>query len=531
MSRKTLLIGLDGASFDLLEPWIRQGKLAVFSSILERGVHGILKSTIPCQTCPAVPSLYTGKNPGNTGLFSFLDPDGNLVTSATLPDKPLWEILNEHGKRVVVLNLQTTYPAEKIDGAMVCHTNHPEGKNDLWHPADLAPLLSDFYQGTDDFNREHDLLYDGDETGVRQTYELVEKRYEIFERIIDRIDPQFAVFWIAKSDDVHHFSWRHPDRILEFYQHMEKLLKRIIDTHDDTDILIVSDHGVADMPEHTFAINEWLSREGYFVRRTSLTTAIKCRIRSFLLAHLPVSILNKLVALRERRAQKKDTTTVTTEKAVLVDMRAKLVDVDWKTTRAYCENAWGIRLNRKIVDSNSKEFDTLRDEIIRQMKELTIDGVRIFREVHTRKELYPGKYVEQLPDIIFTLGPKLALDRQEYGGLLKPYKPRAKYGYHTYERDGIFIGVGPDFKRNHRTAPMEIYDIPPLILFLNDLPVPKDFDGSVHKEILAEDSAYAGKDVEYTDARSIRKRKVRDITEREREEMMDSLRALGYLDE
>jgi predicted AlkP superfamily phosphohydrolase/phosphomutase len=246
---------------------------------------------------------------------------------------------------------------------------------------------------------------------------------------------------------------------------------------------------------------------------------------------MPVSILNKLVAIREKKVRNRDSAAAETGKAVIVDMRAKLVDVDWKTTRAYCENAWGIRINRQNVDRHSKEYDTLRDEIIRHMKALSIDGIKIFREVHKREELYPGKYTGQLPDIIFTLGPKLTIDRQEYGGLLKPYKPRTRYGYHTYERDGIFIAVGPDFRKNHRTGPMDIYDIPPLILFLNDLPVPKDFDGSVRKEIFADGSTFAGRDIEYTDAPSIRKRKMRDITEKEQEEMMESLRALGYLDE
>lgn len=60
MSTQTVLIGVDGADFDLLEPWKEDGKLPFFERLLEQGVHGIPKSTNPGQTCPAVPGSDIG---------------------------------------------------------------------------------------------------------------------------------------------------------------------------------------------------------------------------------------------------------------------------------------------------------------------------------------------------------------------------------------------------------------------------------------------------------------------------------------
>ena len=96
---KTLLIGLDGASFDFLMPWIEEGKLPVFKKILQEGTHGILNSTIPSITCPALPTIYTGMNPGNLGIFSFLNPDGSVVSSSNIPYKSIWHFLSENNKK------------------------------------------------------------------------------------------------------------------------------------------------------------------------------------------------------------------------------------------------------------------------------------------------------------------------------------------------------------------------------------------------------------------------------------------------
>ena len=87
---KILIIGIDGATFDLIEPWADQGKLPTFKSLLDAGVHGELKSTIPPVTAPAWTSFMTGMNPGKHGLFDFLEP----IRIATECDTPM----AAHGK-------------------------------------------------------------------------------------------------------------------------------------------------------------------------------------------------------------------------------------------------------------------------------------------------------------------------------------------------------------------------------------------------------------------------------------------------
>ena len=51
---KVLVIGLDGATFDLIKPWAAEGRLPTLRRLLEKGAHGSLRSTIPPMTGPAL---------------------------------------------------------------------------------------------------------------------------------------------------------------------------------------------------------------------------------------------------------------------------------------------------------------------------------------------------------------------------------------------------------------------------------------------------------------------------------------------
>ena len=68
---KTFVIGLDGGTFKLIEPWVKEGHLPTFEKLLKNSAHGILNSTIPSMTCPAIPVLITGKNSAKIAQLSW----------------------------------------------------------------------------------------------------------------------------------------------------------------------------------------------------------------------------------------------------------------------------------------------------------------------------------------------------------------------------------------------------------------------------------------------------------------------------
>jgi predicted AlkP superfamily phosphohydrolase/phosphomutase len=67
-TRRLLIISLDGATFDLIDPGSTQGKLPHITALMKRGLRADLESTIPPATFPAWSSFMTGKNPGRHGI-------------------------------------------------------------------------------------------------------------------------------------------------------------------------------------------------------------------------------------------------------------------------------------------------------------------------------------------------------------------------------------------------------------------------------------------------------------------------------
>lgn len=44
---KVIVVGLDGATWDLLKPWVESGKLSTIEWLMENGVWGDLETVIP----------------------------------------------------------------------------------------------------------------------------------------------------------------------------------------------------------------------------------------------------------------------------------------------------------------------------------------------------------------------------------------------------------------------------------------------------------------------------------------------------
>ncbi|MDQ3771827.1 MAG: alkaline phosphatase family protein, partial [Actinomycetota bacterium] len=59
---KTLLLGLDGVTFSILNPAFEAGHMPNLKALFERGTSGVLTSTVPPYTPPGWTSIFTGVN-------------------------------------------------------------------------------------------------------------------------------------------------------------------------------------------------------------------------------------------------------------------------------------------------------------------------------------------------------------------------------------------------------------------------------------------------------------------------------------
>jgi len=67
---KVFVLGLDGATFDLIGPWVKEGALPNIKRIMDGGAYGDLTASIPAHSAPSWSSFITGKNPGKHVEFN-----------------------------------------------------------------------------------------------------------------------------------------------------------------------------------------------------------------------------------------------------------------------------------------------------------------------------------------------------------------------------------------------------------------------------------------------------------------------------
>jgi len=453
--KRVLIIGLDGASWDLLTPWIKEKKLPTLEKLMKNGIYGKLESVIPSLSAPAWTSLATGKNPGKHGIFDFVTSDGRIVNSNDVKEERVWNILSKNGFSCCVINFPITYPPQKINGCMISSFLTPPGREDFTYPSFLIKMLKKYDYKIDLEFEKYKLPKDVDRIKkyylrfelLREIYDIVEKRFEISIKLMRVKNWDFFIIVLKMTDSICHLFWDRKDILLEFFKKLDKYIKKTIQEFekngDDCFTFVISDHGFGPAP--TRCINL------YPLLKDFITPSLKWKFMSYL---FDIPVLSRIVSRVSR---------------IWIIRKGAL-----KKQRKLGVKLWGVYFK----DSN------LRKRVIQKLKEIrTPDGEgRVFRGVWKGEEFYKGKYVKNAPEIIFLPNP-------EY----KPaYLPSNKIftegfsvmpGDHTFYPDGILIISGKNCKKNHKID-MKITDIVPTILNLFGIHIPDDIDGRPLKEVL-----------------------------------------------
>ena len=140
--KRVFVLGLDGATFDIIKPLIDEGALPNLAAVMKQGAHAKLNSTILHHSPPAWTTFATGKNPGKHGILGFtrMSPHSyklDLVYGAHNRAKTMWEVLGETGKKVIVMNIPMTYPPKAVNGILLSGLDTPSTDVQFTHPPDL----------------------------------------------------------------------------------------------------------------------------------------------------------------------------------------------------------------------------------------------------------------------------------------------------------------------------------------------------------------------------------------------------------
>jgi predicted AlkP superfamily phosphohydrolase/phosphomutase len=267
---KVLLIGLDGATFDLLDPWMEAGHLPRLKALRDGGVSGRLLSVVPPLSPPAWTTAVTGVNPGRHGIFDFfrLDPDSMVAYTETASSRrvpEVWTLLSESGRRVGVLNVPMTDPPDFAAEFFVAGLPHPDSLG-YAHPPELEERLHrEGYR----LDRMGEALIEGQEAELEaEILDTFRHRRRLALALGDE-HPDLDLYWVVftGTDRMQHFFWKfmeegHPfhapdlaDRfgysILDLYREVDEAVGLLVDQAKaqaeaqgrPLAVLVVSDHG------------------------------------------------------------------------------------------------------------------------------------------------------------------------------------------------------------------------------------------------------------------------------------------------
>ncbi|MFN8487044.1 MAG: alkaline phosphatase family protein [Caldilineaceae bacterium] len=508
---KVLVIGLDGATFDLIKPWAAEGALPTLQRLMQTGAHGSLRSTIPPMTGPAWTSFATGVNPGQHRLFDWIAREPGSyqflpVTAVDCKAPTIYSLLSQTGRRVCALNIPMTYPPLPVNGVVVSGLPAPSTRNTITYPPELfqeiVNAVGDYILYPDPGQAYSD---SGVDAFLTRLYKTTELRVRTLDYLRQREAWDFAMVVFNGTDTISHALWKYMDKshplhdarqaekyghaIRDYYHHLDGHLARIVDTlPGDTTLIVMSDHGFG--PFHKFIhVNNWLLREGFMRLKPGLRSRVKGTL--FRAGFSPMNVYDTLMRLGFG-ALKREVVRGQGQ-GLLKTLFLSFEDVDWSRTQAYSlGNVGQIRIN--LVGREpfgcvqpGVEYEKVRDQIIERLGTLRDPktGELVVETVYKREEIYTGPYLEDAPDIVFL--PR----RLEYFGF-----GEYEFGSHkiieamkrgisgTHRMNGIFLAYGAAVRAGLAVQNAQLIDLAPTILHLMGEPVPAHMDGRVLQEII-----------------------------------------------
>ena len=490
-ARRILIIGLDGATFDVLKPMMDEGLMPNVRRAVTQGASGILQSTTPPITPAAWTTFLTGKQPGSHGIIDFerYDVHSNKLsfnnTQRLARVRTIWQIMSDHGLKVGSVTVPMTWPPTPVNGFVVTGFDTPSTRAHFAHPTEIETEIlqrwPDPILGTN-WRRK---TFGGDRLFAENIDYMCHSFHQGAEMTIwlaDRFGWDVVMVVMKLVDNLQHKAWKYLDpRWSHRNPRRSKIARRGFVEADqavgklmdyakvnNATVLMVSDHGHGSL-EAKVQPNRLLHRWGYLALQTR---PVQWRTRA-------QYVWDRLRGRTGKFARRGDI--------------AHDLAVDFSKTQACVMHAGMAgflyvnlagRQPTGIVSQD--EYEALRDELRERLlsedchvRNPAGESIQLFSAVHKPEELYGCSREDQpwLPDLILTPHNGLAVVRKIRGsGVVRWLPYRRLEG--THRPDGILIATGPGIRQT-TDLHAHIADCAPTILAALGVPIPADMNGHV----------------------------------------------------
>ena len=494
IARKLLILGLDGATWNVLDPLMQSGRMPNLARIVAGGTSGILRSTVPPITPAAWTTFLTGRNPGDHGIIDFerYDVRTNALsfntTSALRHVRSIWRILGDKGFRVGSVNVPMTYPPVPVNGFLISGFEAVTTRSAFTHPPDLKERILQRWPDFSFKNKWRRKTFGGDRLYAENLADITrsfDQGADVLQFCCDDFGWDVAMIVFKMVDNLQHKIWRYIDprtrdrfarrcaMAEDCFAALDRVIGRLTDyaRAHDAHVFMMSDHGHGSLEgkaQPNLMLRDW----GY-------------------------------LALREGGAQSRTRTRhsiarLFRKKGKFAAGNFSLTDdlaVDFSRTRAavmHAGMAGFLYINLKgrqetgIVESS--DYESLRDELAERFAATTcVDPtgrrIKVFDAVHKPEQLYgcsrDGRH--WLPDLMLCPTPRLAVVRKIRGRQPVQWIPLHRMEG-THRPEGIYALYGDGIPAGQRLD-TDIINATPTILAMLGVFVPDDMTGCVVEEI------------------------------------------------
>ncbi|MEM0475522.1 MAG: alkaline phosphatase family protein [Candidatus Norongarragalinales archaeon] len=356
--KKLLLLGLDGGTMSMVK------RLGVFKYL---PYQKEVMTTIPPLTFPAVPTMYTGKNPAELGFSEWIKPNGEPVSFSDITEPTIWDVLACSGVRCSVLNVPLTFPVRPIRNGRIA-AGYPSPRVNTWPEMNWE---LDFV--TPDHGKRP-----SDEYAFQQEIRISKQRLAYVDSSFE-----FNFVWIKGPDTLGHTAWG--TRVYdEYYRFLDEEIEKKVNSGEFDETIIVSDHGYAAKPTHEFHINTWLEEKGW------VKTSFKIKLAHKLASKFPVL---KRLAVKQK-------------------IQPKSV---YSESEVYSDRETGIWCPPDQVD-----------EIVGELKK-----EKFVKAAWRREEVYHGKFIERFPPVVFVVKEDYVTQLHFADEVITPHKSAFRGDHHS----------------------------------------------------------------------------------------------------
>jgi predicted AlkP superfamily phosphohydrolase/phosphomutase len=414
MSKRVIIVGLDGTPYELIKGLSEKGVMPNTKQIISKGTFKRMESSIPEVSCVAWSSIITGRNPGQHGIFGFTDlyPYSyqlRFPNFGDLKQEPFWI-----DKESIIINVPSTYPVREMRGVHISGFVSIDLEKSVY-PKSLIPKLKELdYRLDVDSEIAHQSmdLFLSDlnrtlEARIKTSQYLWQKpNWQIFMLVFTGMDRLMHFLWDAYLDQNHKY---HRD-FLEHFRKIDEVIGEITKKINDEDLLIIlSDHGFEKVDREIY-INCLLEEEGFL--------------------------------------RFKD--------------KPELGNID-SSTKAFALDPGRIYINLKgkypYGEIDNQDRERVLEDLEALFATLQIDNKRVIRDVYRKEEIYSGPYLDKAPDLILVGGQGFNLRGKVNAGRL--FDKAIFTGKHT--QHNAFIITDRDLAEDTSLDKLKVFDIADII--------------------------------------------------------------------